>query len=100
MRRHEAFACGCDGAEGLRLQDQLIRIGAPVVAHCCGLTAPDQLGTTRPKTTPASQQEIGRKSLRGPIPPLHRQHGEPVADAPRTKHGGTTQRGVRSGFQN
>jgi len=65
----------------VRLVDQqLVRIGPTIVADGHRLPAPDQLRATRAEPAPAPQRQFARPAVSRPIPTLHRQNRETVAD--------------------
>ncbi|OQA40206.1 MAG: hypothetical protein BWY52_02927 [Chloroflexi bacterium ADurb.Bin325] len=62
------------------VDEQLVRVCAAIVAHGHRLAAEDELCAAPPETAPAPQRQLGGRAVRGAVPPLHRQHREPVAD--------------------
>ncbi len=60
--------------------EELVGIGAAVVPHGDGFTAPDELGAARAETLPAAAGQIARLASGRSVPPFHRQDAETVAD--------------------
>src|SRR5687768_12640206 len=55
-------------------------IGAPVVPHGHGLSAPDQFRAAAPEVPPAADGEIARLAIARAIPSFHRQDTKTIAD--------------------
>src|SRR5439155_4436979 len=72
-------------------EQELVGIRASIVAHRNRLASPDQLGAALPEAPPATQGEVGRLALPGPVPAFHRENAEPVSDSPAVERAGTGQ---------
>ena len=60
---------------------ELIRIGTSVGAHRDRFAPPDQFRAARPEMSPPAHRQVGRSSVRRPIPSFHWQDAEAVAGA-------------------
>ena len=78
-------------------EQELVGVGAAVVAHGDRLAAPDQLGPAQAEVPPAPPRQVGRPAVDGAVPALHRQDGEAIADGAGRAPSGLGQRGVRPG---
>ncbi len=76
----ERLAQPGDRALGRLRQDQLVGVGAPVMAHRHRLAAPHELRAALAEALPAPHR-VGRgRAIRFSVPALHRVDGEAVAD--------------------
>ena len=66
-----------DLVDGAIVEDQLVRIGTPVGTNR-GRLAPHEPAPAGTESLPATPHEVGRATVGGAVPSLHRQHGEPV----------------------
>jgi hypothetical protein len=81
VRFDERLAEPREGAERRLSDHELVRIGPPVHAHGHRFAAPDQLGPAPPEVAPAAHGQLRGLPGRGPVPALHGQDAEAVADA-------------------
>ena len=77
LRGIEQLAELGDLVDSSLVEDQLIRVGTTVGAHRRGLS-PHEPTTARCESAPPASNEIGRATIGGAVPALHRQHGEPI----------------------
>ena len=77
QQRAQALECTEVGV----IDQELIRIGAAVVADGDRLAPPDHLGAAQAEVLPAAAGQVRRQAVLGAVPALHRQDGKPVADA-------------------
>src|ERR1043166_2974020 len=59
--------------------DELIGVGASVMAHRYCFATPDQLRTARAEATPTAKRQLSRPSIRRSVPAFHRLDGETIA---------------------
>ena len=64
------------------MQHQLVGIGTAVGTNRDRFATPHQLRTTQPEILPATTRQVGRSTVFGSIPTLHRQNAPAIADAP------------------
>ena len=81
MRRDQLLAQPRDRRQRARRQQQLMRIGAAVMADRHGLAAPDQLRAALAEILPAAGRQVARFAVGRAVPAFHRQHAEAIADA-------------------
>src|SRR5438093_7790510 len=79
--------------------DQLIGVGASVMAHCHCFATPDQLRTARAEAPPTSKRQLSRASIRCPVPAFHRLDRETIAQDKVIDLQGLRERGSITGDQ-
>ena len=76
---------------------QLVRVGAAFRPHRDRFPAPDELGSADPEAAPTPLGQLARLPLARPVPALHGQDAEPVADADSVHVDGPSERRRRAG---
>ncbi len=77
---HEQGAQGLDLAKIGIVDQELVGIGAAVLAHRDRLAAPDHLGTTEAEVFPTATRQIRWLTVLTAIPTFHGQDREPIAN--------------------
>ena len=83
VRADEIGAQRREVVDGRAVEDELARVGAPVVPHGDGFATPDELRSALAEAAPAAAHEVRGSSVGLGVPPFHGQHREPVADGVR-----------------
>ena len=78
----EGLAQAGDGGQGRLVEQQLVGVGAALVAHGDGLPAPDELGAAEAEASPAADRQLRGLAVERPVPALHGQDAPAVADGP------------------
>ena len=78
VRRNEIATQCCEVVDRRAVQDELARVGAPVVPHRHRLATPDELGAALAEPAPSAAHELRGSSVTLGVPPLHGEDREPV----------------------
>ena len=92
--RHERLAHRRDLGLGGFGHQQLVGIGAAVVAHRDRFAAPDHLGAGEAEVAPAADGVLGRSSILEAVPSFHRLDRETIADGELARRERRAERGV------
>ena len=78
--RDEGLAQGGDGGQRGFVEQELVGVGAAIVADGDGLAAPDELGAAEAEALPAAGSQLCGPSVEFAVPALHGQDAPAVAD--------------------
>src|SRR5437870_1815784 len=81
MSRYQLFTQRRNRRLRARRHQQLVRVGAAVVADGHRFSAPHQLGAARAEIPPAAVRQVARLALARAVPSFHGKNAEAVADA-------------------
>ena len=99
VRGDQRLAQAHEIGQRVLVDDELVGVGAAIVAHGGRLPAEDQLGAAEPEPLPAPERQLGGMAVERAIPALHRQDAEAVAEREAARQRvGLRQRRVRPGL--
>jgi hypothetical protein len=83
-------------ALGMWADHELVGIGAPLVTHRHGFSAPDKFRAAAAEAPPSVDRVLARVAVRRAVPAFHRMNGEAVADRDPVTHERLCQGRIRS----